>query len=456
MSSLKNRLSLGLALSLVALLGIQWAIVSYTIAHLTTEQVAERLRSEGETLLAGISFDAQGEMLLDARWLSPIYQRPFSGRYFFIDGNGVQRLSRSLWDETLQLPRVGPGEEAVVNLPGPQRQTLLVVVQGFRKQGHEVRLAIAEDLSHLNADLRYFQIVYGIVSITILILLLLVQRTIVENSLSMLLKVRADMARLGRGEISQVEAPGPDEIAPLIAELNRLLAGMERRTRRSREALGNLAHGLKTRLTLLNQLAEQPALVQSPEMRSAIYDATAGIGDVVERELKRARLMGDSMPGRRVALHDEVMKLLHTLRSMYPEKLPEITAEVAPDATFFGDQEDLLEMLGNLLDNACKWCRRQVSLTVTDHGGTAFIIEDDGPGCLIDDLTALTGRGFRLDESRPGSGLGLAIVKDIVDSYGGSLTFGRSASLGGLRVEVRLPGTACPDDRSQGTSPGSH
>src|SRR5690606_963987 len=120
-------------------------------------------------------------------------------------------------------------------------------------------------------------------------------------------------------------------------------------------------------------------------------------------------------------------------------KAPDIQWHVAGDVSFVGDQEDMLELLGNLLDNACKWCRKNVRLDVRNSGGVVFTVEDDGPGCSPDELDILTRRGFRLDESRPGSGLGLAIVSDIVDSYGGQLQFSRSPTLGGLSVEVRLP-----------------
>ncbi len=162
---------------------------------------------------------------------------------------------------------------------------------------------------------------------------------------------------------------------------------------------------------------------------------------IVERELKRARLAGSAMPGQRVDLNAEIDALVRTLGQLYADKAPRITSAIAPGATFAGDREDLLELLGNLLDNACKWCTERVSLTVSHAECVAFVVEDDGPGCAPDAIDELTARGYRADESKPGSGLGLAIVRDIVDSYDGSLQFGRSAALGGLRVEVRLPRT---------------
>jgi signal transduction histidine kinase len=126
------------------------------------------------------------------------------------------------------------------------------------------------------------------------------------------------------------------------------------------------------------------------------------------------------------------------MRMIHKDKVVNITWEVSKNTKFYGDGEDLLEILGNLLDNACKWCKRNVSITVTDSNGPIFVIEDDGPGCPAHELNSLTARGFRADESVAGSGLGLAIVNDIANSYGADLSFSRSAALGGLRVEVRF------------------
>lgn len=438
MISLRRRLSWGLTLSLVLLLALQWLVVTYAINRLTEEQLAGRLQREGESLLAGVRFDAQGLMLVDTQRMGAVYQRPFSGYYYLVFSGQQRQPSRSLWDADLKVGPMAPGRRARLDLIGPERQPLLAVAHGYHKQQHAVTIVVAEDLTALQAGMRRFQLLYAAVSAAGLALLLLVQRIIVLGALRPLQGVRENMARLARGETSQVEAQGPEEIMPLIAELNRLLAGMERKTRRSREALGNLAHALKTRLTLLNQTAERAEIEAYPEIRSAIYASTDAIGQSVERELKRARLIGDTRPGRRVDLHGEVAQLVHTLRLLYASKDVNITWEIAADADFSGDQEDLLELLGNLLDNACKWCHGKVALTVSGKGAVSFVVEDDGPGCPPEELDTLIRRGYRADESKPGSGLGLAIARDIVESYGGSLAFSRSATLGGLRVEARL------------------
>jgi signal transduction histidine kinase len=439
MVSLKGRLSFGLTLSLVILLLLQWLIAGVAIKHLTEEQLVTRLAHDAESLLAGVQFAADGTLRLDPLRLSAVYQRPYSGHYFAVGSGTGWQFSRSFWDSTLELPQVSPGSETRIRTSGPQRQPLLVLVRGFHKQDRSITIAIAEDLSALKAGLRRFQLIYGLVSAAVLVALLLIQRLIVTRSLRPLDAVGESMRRLERGEVPRIEAAGPSEIAPLIGQLNLLLTHMGSRTRRSREALGNLAHALKTRLAILSQTGERPELAAYPQLRASIRDSTEAIRRIVERELKRARLIGDALPGQRAHLQDEVSLLTQTLQVLHADKAPSIHTDVARDARFLGDREDLLELLGNLLDNACKWCRGRVLLTVANGEGCRFIVEDDGPGCAPGELYALTQRGFRADESIPGSGLGLAIVKDVVESYGGTLAFGHSETLGGLRVEVRLP-----------------
>lgn len=437
--SLSGRLSWGLALSLITLLIVQWAIASYAIRYLTENQVANRLIQDSETLLAGIRFDEAGNFSVDTKRINTIYQRPFSGHYFVITIDGRQYVSRSLWDTDLLIPEVNPGVDVRLTIAGPDNQSLLSVTHGYLKQDRLVAITVAEDLRLFNEGLRQFQWLYGAVSAVILIILLLVQYLIVRHELKPLKTLRASMTRLERGEIDRIEVLGPAEIVPVITELNRLLATMSKKASRSREALGNLAHALKTRLTVLGHLVEQPEIKALPEVRQTLEDSTETMRRIVERELKRARLIGDALPGQRVNLGEEITVLVQTLQLMHADKSPEINWHIDTKAVFIGDKEDLLELMGNLLDNACKWAQKKVSLNVTHREGVVFTIEDDGPGCEADKLEQLTIRGFRADESKPGSGLGLAIVRDIVESYSGRLTIERSSRLGGLSVEVWLP-----------------
>ena len=464
MISLNKRLFYGLTFSLIVLLGLQWGVISYVFSSLSEKQLINRLDQDSESLLSGISFNPQGQLLLNPQRVSAVYQRPLSGHYYVITaanqhGDLFSLSSRSLWDNNLAVPTLKTSISSTFRTEGPEGQTLLMFVQLFKKHQQIITIAVAEDLTEVNQALRQFQWIYGGISLLILLALLLIQRRIVSNSLKPLQVIRDNLLRIESGEVSQIESLGPAEISPVIAEFNRLLNMMGNQSRRSREALGNLAHALKTQLTILNQTTEQFSVAENKQFSATIYETTEIMRHIVERELKRARLIGNTLPGRRVDVQEEVRLMVKTLQLMHVAKTPIITYLIDDNINYIGDQEDFSELLGNLLDNACKWCNQQVHLTIKtepfnsssfnsesleletfkSNQGMILMVEDDGVGCELDKLDALTQRGFRLDETKPGSGLGLAIVHDIVESYNGKLSFDQSVKFGGLRVCVWLP-----------------
>lgn len=439
MLSLNKRLSYGLTFSLIVLLGLQWGVISYVFGSLSEKQLIGRLSQDSESLLSGLSFNQKGELLLNPQRVSAVYQRPLSGHYYVISVANQHEYSRSLWDNSLVIPQLNPGSVGSFRIKGPEGQTLLMAVQGYKKHQQTITIAVAEDLDVVNQALRQFQWVYGGISLLILLALLLIQRQIVSNSLKPLQVIRDNLLRIESGEVSQIESLGPSEIAPVISEFNRLLNVMGNQSRRSRDALGNLAHALKTQLTILNQTAEQFSAIENKHFSATIYETTEIMRHIVERELKRARLIGGTLPGRRVEVREEVTLMVKTLQLMHISKMPVITCQINDDISYIGDQEDFSELLGNLLDNACKWCKQNVYLTIRSEQGMILMVEDDGEGCQLDQLDTLTQRGFRLDETTPGSGLGLAIVHDIVQSYNGKLSFDQSTKYCGLRVCVWLP-----------------
>jgi signal transduction histidine kinase len=165
------------------------------------------------------------------------------------------------------------------------------------------------------------------------------------------------------------------------------------------------------------------------------------IGELMERELSRAKLAGAGLHSQRFNPTEELPDLAGLLRQLHPEL--DIQWQVEEGASAFGDREDMLEMLGNLLDNACKWARSRVTCRVQVGAAIELVVADDGKGISDDELEHLAERGVRLDETVEGHGLGLAIVKNIVELYAGEMVFGRSSELGGLQVLVRLPGKNC-------------
>lgn len=438
MRSLQTRLGTGLIVSLIVLFVLQWWVVSRAIQSMTEGYVASHLRHDGENLLA--VFLPDGVPALDPERIDPIYKRPFSGHYYQIESGGEPLRSRSLWDQALSLPPVKVGEQRRIHAVGPQRQPLLLWVGGFKKRDREVVIGVAEELSAVAADLRRFQLLYGVLSLGVLGLLILIQRRLVAAGLAPLETVRREILSLERGEIDQLREEVPTELQPFIREINRLLEATRQRLQRSRNALGNLAHALKGPLTLLTRLADRSAVRTDPAVREELIAQTETLRRLLDRELKRARLAGSSQPGKPLALREELGQLIDALKKIYREKSVEIESTVPPEARFVGDREDLLELFGNLLDNAFKWGRHRIALQVTS-GPDGFLIsvEDDGPGCPPEALERLSTRGVRVDESAVGHGLGLAIVSDIVAQYGGEISFGLSERLGGFLVRAKLP-----------------
>ena len=457
--SLHTRLATGLAISFVLLASLQWLLAGIAIERLLKDQLSQRLERDAENLLGALKPDATGQLELDAERMGGEYQRPFSGHYYRIEiGNADTAAdvrvitSRSLWDAELVLPAAAPRAEGVsptrVAVRGPQGQSLWVLSASYLKRSLPVRIAVAEDLAPLNDGLRRWHLLYGALTAGVMLLVLAVQRWVVRRTLRPVDALREQVRELERGERTTLDLALPDEIAPLVSQLNKLLAILLGRSQRSRHALGNLAHALKTRLAVLMQATESPELAAHPELRQRLIDSNELMRHAIERELRRARLMGGTHPAQRTDTRTALDQLRRTLGILHADKQPDIRIKVDTPLALAMDPEDLLELLGNLLDNACAWCAGVVSVSITRASDILIEIEDDGPGASGDQFEALAGRGFRADESRPGHGLGLSIVRDLVESYGGALEFGHSTALGGLRVTVHLPanlGAASPE-----------
>jgi len=441
MTSLQARLSTGLIVVIALLTVLAVAMGGYSLRQLAEDFVAGRVEHDLETLLAALEFDAAGHPQLAADRISATFRQPYSGHYYRIESAGVELCSRSLWDAELPLPTFAADRFSRTFAAGPQGQHLLVVSRAFQVQGQAVTLLVTEDFSPVIAGLRRLLLQFGLIALIGFGGLLLIQRLIVRRGLAPLEQVRSELVRLGRGEIPHLSVTVPDEVRPLVAELNRLLELLGQRQQRARYALGNLAHALKTPLTALIQRVEQPLLADTADtgwqdLRQHIQQ----IRTLIEREMKRARIVGGGNPGQRVLLNQEVADLMATLRLIHRGRDLHLAAQIPPDSRFAGDRDDLLELLGNLLNNACEWAVTTVRLTVeAEREWLRLRVEDDGPGCPLAQLELLRQRGTRIDESRAGYGLGLAIAGDIVSQYGGALRLGFSADLGGFLAEVTIP-----------------
>ena len=444
MRSIQSRLGLGLAVSLVAVFVLQWLVVSVSLQRFSEAGLSAHIEHDIDNLLAGLSIDATGRLQLAPERVEQIYLLPFSGSYFRITSSAQIIRSRSLWDQDLPAATVTPGQSASQHLAGPQAQPLLMITRAFELRGRQVNISAARDLTPLANDIRRFRDRYALVSGAALVLLLALQVLLVRQGLRPLRRTRTELQQLERGEIGELSESVPDELRPLVHELNQLLATVKQRLTRSRQALGNLAHALKTPLTRIAQLASHPALQSAPEVQQPLRVQTEIIRRFIDRELGRARLAGRAQPGQRFDVKREIPVLIETLAAIYREKNLAMDIRLANDVHLIADREDMLELLGNLLDNACRWARHQVRLTVEAGNGLTIAVEDDGPGASPENLQRLTERGTRLDEATDSHGLGLAIARDIATSYGGTLTLERSPDFGGLQVRVVLVAASTP------------
>ena len=274
-------------------------------------------------------------------------------------------------------------------------------------------------------------------SIFALLLVLALQVWILRRALRPLDDVVESCRLLESGQARELDEHGPDELQPLMQTINRLSRHHGLRLARSRRALGNVSHALKTPLAVLQQQADDLAARGETKDADAMRQQLSAMSHTISRELHRARLAGSGTPGARFDAQQELGALADALMQLHHGRV-HIDLSVSGEPCVL-DADDMLELFGNLLDNACKWACHRVTISVKQDACTLHaIIEDDGPGVPDAQRAQLSRSGLRLDESRPGHGLGLGIVSDIVEQYHGTLGFSE-ASLGGLRIEVIIP-----------------
>ena len=435
MKSIQARLSLGLVAVLVAV-GVVLAQLTLWLFEAGLQRYLENgLRKESENLLVALVRGPSG-LQLDERRVSAAYQRPFSGYYFRIDFEQGTWRSRSLWDLDMPKP-AAPGLSDSHEL-GPEGQQLLALRADYRRLGQNITISVAQDYSPVRESFRRLQQIGLGMGLVALLLVLVLQRITVTRSLRPLERARQQIAQLQQGQRSQLDAEVPSELAPLVGQINHLLSHTEDSLRRSRNALGNLGHALKTPLAVLLSLASSERLKDLPEVRTQLREQLEQIQQRLARELNRARLAGDALPGAQFDCDGELPGLLATLGMIHGEGLL-LSRDVPPGLLLPWDREDFLELLGNLLDNACKWADSEVRLGIAPtEDGYRVWVDDDGPGIPESQRLQVLERGSRLDEQVDGHGLGLGIVRDIVDAWGGVLALLESP-LGGLRVSIELP-----------------
>ncbi|MFN3513632.1 MAG: sensor histidine kinase [Phenylobacterium sp.] len=431
-------------------------VISAVVLAMLFQQAAIRRFDQGlleliDNLTAGATIDGEGQVvapaLTDLRAL-----RAFSGKYWQIaeptEAGAVRVLvrSRSLWDSELAAPpdlvarlTAAPGKPVTYDTRDPLNTPLRAMATQAQLPNRTapVIFMAAEDRGPVDRDVRGFVAATAVTFLLLGVGMLAAVVIQVRVGLNPLFALRREVAAVRRGKAERVERDYPTELAPLAEELNALMAHNQEVVERQRTHVGNLAHALKTPLSVMLTEARQTG---------------GGLADVVELQaeamrrqvdhhLRRARAAARTQgSGERTSVADVLDELARTLERIFQNKSVEIDWDAPDDLYFLGERQDLLELAGNPMENACKWCRGRVRVRASGAGAERLTlsIEDDGPGLDPQQREEVIRRGTRLDENAPGSGLGLSIVDELARAYGGALTLAESR-LGGLSVQLDLP-----------------
>jgi signal transduction histidine kinase len=446
----------------LVILAVGWSLavllVSAAVLALLFQQAALRRFDQGlseliDNLLAGATVDETNQVvapaLTDLRAL-----RAYSGKYWELaepTANGKVRAlvrSRSLWDSELRTPSdlvaqidARGGKSVRYDTRGPLGEPLRAMASQARLPGRDtpVIFLAAEDRSPVNRDIRNF--IAATAAAFVLLGAGLVAAVVLQVRVGLrpLFALRREVADVRRGKTERVGGAYPSELKPLADELNALVAHNQEVVERQRTHVGNLAHALKTPLSVMvTEAAQRPGPLGEVVARQA-----EAMRQQVDHHLRRARAAARTQgQGERTSVAEVLDELARTLERIFTDKGVRIDWDAPDDLFFLGERQDLLEIAGNAMENACKWGRGRVRVRadVLNPERLGLTVEDDGAGLSPDQREEVVRRGARLDENAPGSGLGLSIIDELARAYGGDFQLGDS-SLGGLAVRIELPRT---------------
>jgi signal transduction histidine kinase len=459
-SSLATRLFVSATAWVVVILLITGIVLSSVYRSASERAFDRRLNLYLRTLVADVATpddppDKEMQSLGE-----PLFELPLSGWYWQVtrtDGDKPDvKSSRSLWDK--KLPKL---EDRGVDLSasgirigyvdGPEGQTLRMVERPVDLGADgKFLVMVAGDASEIFEETRAFDYYLGGTFAALSIVLVLTTIFQVRFGLAPLKRISDSIADIRSGRAERLEGEFPVEIAPLARETNALIDANREIVERARTHVGNLAHAIKTPLSVI--VNEASARSGDP-FAEKVLEQTHVMRDQVAHHLERARIAARlTIIGTVTEVAPVIEALRRTMEKIHRDRGIIIEVEADAAAKFRGERQDIEEMVGNLVDNACKWAESRVFIEVlvergsgaaargADGGSTLrIIVDDDGRGLSPDERATVSRRGARLDETKPGSGLGLSIVVDLAALYGGNLTLG-TAPIGGLRAELVLPG----------------
>ncbi len=453
-SSLATRLFLSATAWVVVILVITGFVLSSVYRNATERAFDRRINLYLRTLIAEVATpdeppDRQFQSLGE-----PLFELPLSGWYWQItriDSDKADvRASRSLWDKKLpkledQGVELTPAGIRIGYVDGPEGQTLRMVERPVDLGADgKFLVAVAGDASEIFDETRSFDYYLGGTFAALGIVLLLTTIFQVRFGLAPLKRISEAIADIRSGRAERLEGNFPVEIAPLARETNALIDANRGIVERARTHVGNLAHAIKTPLSVI---VNEASAHGSDPFAAKVLEQADVMRNQVAHHLERARIAARvTVVATVTEVAPAIERLVRTMEKIHRDRGLIIEVKADPQTKFRGERQDLEEMAGNLVDNACKWASTRVFIEVLSERPTEpgagpmlrIIVDDDGRGLSAAERVTVSRRGQRLDESKPGSGLGLSIVTDLAALYGGSLSLG-PAPIGGLRAELLLP-----------------
>ncbi len=447
--SLQTRLLWAASLALAAFLGATGYSLEQAYRLSAVQAMRDRLESYVFSYLSGTDVGKDGELILPEFPPDPRFERPQSGLYAGIIGDNTEWQSASALGRALPFAQklesgrtYWTGKPEPTNVGGVYRYSQGVTWEV--PNGKEVQLTfhVAENEASFNRQVRVFRRTLLTQLGVAAILLFLVQLLMLRWSLRPLRAVAQDLERVEQGERERLPDRYPRELSPLTISINDVIDSERLQLARYRNTLGDLAHSLKTPLAVMRNELESGTDDQAS--KSVIADQVRRMDDIVAYQLARAAASGHATFSAPIPIEQHAESIVLGLEKVYADRGVFCEFDIDPVARFYGEKGDLLELLGNLLENAFKWARSRVVLTVQTSlqpGRRPLLsisVEDDGPGIPDDKVGLLLQRGVRGDERVQGHGIGMSIVQDIIKSYRGELEVTRSESLGGARFDIRF------------------
>jgi signal transduction histidine kinase len=449
-SSLALRLFLSATAWTVVILFATGIILSSIYRDAVERSFDRRLGVYLRTLVADVVAPEQSADRAEPMLGEPLFDLPLSGWYWQVTRLGATkpdvRSSRSLWDSNLPAPDdavapVGADGTRHGYVTGPEDQRLRIVERNV-DLGEDGRylIAVAGDPQEIDDETRAFDQALIVTFGTLTLVLIFITMFQVRFGLAPLKRISESLAAIRAGTAERLEGNFPVEIAPLARETNALLDANREIVERARTHVGNLAHALKTPLSVI---FNEAAARGDDSFAAKVVEQTNIMRDQIAHHLERARLAARlKVVGSVTEVVPVVTALTRTMEKIYQPRGIAIDVRAPAQVRFRGERQDLEEMVGNLVDNACKWAQMRVNVEVVPDAAVRpmvrIVVDDDGPGLSPGQRDQVARRGRRLDETKPGSGLGLSIVVELSTLYGGSLSLS-TAPIGGLRAELVLP-----------------